>query len=137
MNSPFAYQAPCWKRADCAEPVGDALVVDYGGQKCPALEFFYLIFGFRATDLLIEGVEELLSCGGPGKRGAVIERAAEAPEIEQAFRRAIEHDAHAIEEIDDGGGGFAHSFYERLIGEKIAAVNCVVKMFPGGIAFAF
>src|SRR5580692_6657916 len=21
MNSPFAYQAPCWKRADCAEPV--------------------------------------------------------------------------------------------------------------------
>ena len=90
-----------------------------------------------AADLLVERVKQLLAGSGAGEGGAVIERAAEAPEIEQAFGRAIEHHAHAIEKIDDGWGGFAHAFYERLIGEEIAAVDSVVEMLPGGIAFAF
>jgi len=78
----------------------------------------------------------LLAGGGAGKRGAVVHRAAEAPEIEQAFGRAIEHDAHAVEKIDDRGGGLAHSFYERLVGEEVAAVNRVVEVLGDRIAFA-
>ncbi len=86
--------------------------------------------------MFIEGVEELLAGGGAGEGGAVIERAAETAIVEQAFGRAVEHDAHAIEEIDDVGGFVAHALDERLIGEEIAAVNGVVEMLGGGVAFA-
>ncbi len=63
--------------------------------------------------------------------------AAKATKIEQAFLSAREGNAHAIEEIDDRRRHLAHGFCRRLIGEKVAAVNRVVEMFPGGIAFAF
>ena len=95
-----------------ADAAADAGVVDDGGEKRPAFEFVDFAFGFEAADLLIERVEQLLAGGGAGKRGAVIERAAEAAEIEQAFGRAIEHHAHAVEQIDDRGSGFAHALDE-------------------------
>ena len=63
--------------------------------------------------------------------------AAEATEVEQSFVRAREGNAHAIEQVDDRRRHFAHGFGGRLIGEKVAAVNRVVEVFPGGIAFAF
>ena len=89
-----------------------------------------------AADLFVESVEELLAGGGACKGGAVIERAAEAAIVEKALGRAIEHDAHAIEEIDDGGGFIAHALDERLIGEEVAAVDGVVEMLGGGVPFA-
>jgi hypothetical protein len=33
--------------------------------------------------------------------------------------------------------GLAHAPYEALVGEEIAAINCVVKMLPGDITLAF
>ena len=51
--------------------------------------------------------------------------------------RAREGNAHAIEKIDDRRRHFAHGFGRRLVREKVAAVNRVVEMFPGRIAFAF
>src|SRR5580692_10781949 len=89
-----------------------------------------------AADLFVEGVEELLASGGSGEGSAVIERAAETAIVEEAFGRAIEHDAHAIEEIDDVGCFVAHALDERLIGKEIATVDGVVEMFGGGVAFA-
>ena len=65
--------------------------------------------------MLVERVQQLLAGGRSRKGGAVIKRAAKTPEIEQAFRRAIEHHAHAIEQINDRRSGFAHAFDERLI----------------------
>src|SRR5439155_16892241 len=94
-------------------------------------------FGFEAAYLLIERIQELLTGSGAGEGGAMEERAAETAEIEQAFGRAIEGHAHAIEQINDAGRGLAHLFYGRLVGEEVAAVNRVVKVLPGGIAFAF
>src|SRR4051794_14672086 len=67
----------------------------------------------------------------------MVEGAAEAAEVQQAFRCAIEGDAHAIEQIDDGRRGLAHVLDRRLIGEEIATVDGVVKVLPGGVAFAF
>ena len=89
-----------------------------------------------AADLFVEGVEELLAGGGTGEGSAIVESAAETAIVEEAFGGAIEGDAHAIEEIDDGRSFFAHALDERLIGEEIAAVDGVVKMLPGGVAFA-
>ena len=66
----------------------------------------------------------------------MIKRAAEAAKIEQAFGSAIEGHAHAIEQIDDGGRGFAHGLDGSLVGEEVAAVDGVVKVLRGGVAFA-
>ncbi len=100
------------------------------------LELLHFAFGFVAAHLLIERVEQLLSGGGAGESGAVVERAAKAAEIEQAFGGAVEGDAHAVEQIDDPGRGLAHGFDGRLVRQKIATVNGVVKMLPGGVALA-
>ena len=91
---------------------------------------------FVAADLLVERVEELLAGGGAGEGGAVIERAAEAAEVEQAFGRAVEGHAHAVEQVDDGGRRFAHCLDGGLVGEEVAAVDGVVEVLPGGVAFA-
>ncbi len=64
--------------------------------------FLTLPVGFVAADLLVEGVEQLLAGGGAGEGGAVVERAAEAAEVEQALGGAIEGHAHAVEQVDDG-----------------------------------
>ncbi len=66
----------------------------------------------------------------------MIERAAEAAEVEQAFGSAIERDAHAVEQIDDAGCGFAHGLDRRLVGEEVAAIDGVVEVLGGGVAFA-
>jgi hypothetical protein len=67
----------------------------------------------------------------------VVLRAAEASEVEQAFLRAREGHAHAVEEVDDRGSHLAHGLGGRLVGEKVAAVDRVVEVLPGRVAFAF
>src|SRR5215472_11934361 len=84
---------------------------------------------------LIERIQQLLAGGSASKSGAIVERATKAAKIEQPFRRAVERYAHAIQQVDDGGSRVAHLFYRRLIREKIAAVNGVIEVLPGGIAF--
>ena len=100
------------------------------------LVLLYLAFGLVAADLLVERVEKLLAGGGSSEGGAVVERASEAAEIEQPFGSAIERNAHAVEQIDDARSGLAHGLDRRLVGEEVAAVDRVVEMLPGGIAFA-
>ena len=99
--------------------------------------FLTLPSDFVAADLLVERVEELLAGGCAGEGSAVIERATEAAEVEKAFGGAVEGHAHAIEQVDDGGRGFAHGLDGRLVGEEVAAVDGVVKVLRGGVAFAF
>src|SRR6202451_432918 len=98
------------------------------------LIFLNLAFGLVAAHLFVERVEQLLSGGGSGKCGAVIERPAKAAEIQQAFGGAIKRHAHTVEEVDDAGSSLAHGFHGRLVGQKVAAINDVVEMLPGGIA---
>ena len=112
------------------------IAIEHGREKFPVLVLLHFAFGFVAAHLLVERVKQLLSGSRAGKRGAVVKRSAEAAEIEQAFRRAVERDAHAVEQIDDAGRGVAHVFNGRLVAEKVAAVNGVVEMLPGRVAFA-
>ena len=86
--------------------------------------------------MLIEGVEQLLPGSRAGKRSAVIESSAEAAKVKQPFRSTVKSDAHAIEQIDDRGRCLAHIFHRRLVGEKVTAVNGVVKVLPGSVALA-
>src|SRR5439155_16859899 len=41
-----------------------------------------------------------------------------------------------VKQVDDAGSGIAHGFHWWLIDEEVAAVDRIVKMLPGGIAFA-
>jgi hypothetical protein len=100
------------------------------------LELPDLAFHLVAPHLLVEGVKKLLTGGGAGKSGAVVESSSKAPEVEQAFRRAVEGHAHAVEQVDDGGSSVAHRFYRWLVRQKVATVDGVVKVLPGRVAFA-
>src|SRR6185312_17409784 len=66
-----------------------------------------------------------------------MECASEAAEIQKSLGSAGEGNTHAIKQINDGRSGLAHRFYRRLIREKVTAVNRVVKVLPGRVAFAF
>src|SRR5262249_20478969 len=109
----------------------------YSREESVALVLSYFAFGFVAADLFIERVEQLLSGGRAGEGGAMVEGTAETAVVQQALWRAVKHDAHAIEKIDDAGRSFTHSLDQWLIRQKIAAVDSVIKMFSGGVAFAF
>src|SRR5581483_1217661 len=119
-----------------ADSAADTLRVEHGGKKFPRFEFRYFAFGFISANLLIERIKKLLAGSRSGKCGSVMQRATKATEIEQAFGSAVERHAHAIEQIDDARRSLAHGFDRRLVGEEVAAVNRVVKMYPGGVAFA-
>ena len=101
-------------RSCATMPTHDAVVVEDGGEKVPELQLAdHLLAGdgdavlvldvdrLEAAHLLVERVEELLPGRRAGERRAVEERAAEATEIEQPFRRAVEGHAHAVEHEDD------------------------------------
>src|SRR5208282_830941 len=88
-----------------------SLAVDNGGEKLPSFELVYLAFGLEPPHLFVECVEQLLPGGRPGKRRAMVERAAEATEVEQPLGRAVEWNAHAIEQIDDRRRRLAHGLH--------------------------
>ena len=114
-----------------ADAAAGALGVEDGGEELPAFVLGDFAFGLVAADLLVERVEELLAGGGSGEGGAVVEGAAEAAEVEQAFGGAVEGDAHAVEQVDDGGALLAHVLDGGLVGEEVAAVDGVVEVAPG------
>ena len=120
-----------------ADAAADTVLIEDRGEEFPAFVFGDATFGFEAADLLVECVEELLSGGRAGEGGAVVEGASEAAEVEQAFGRAVKGDAHAIEEVDDGGRHVAHVFDRRLIGEEVSAVDGVVEVLGRGVALSF
>jgi hypothetical protein len=113
-----------------------ALGVEDGGEELPAFVLGDFAFGLVATDLLIEGVEELLAGGGSGEGGAMEEGSTETAEVEETFRSAVKGDAHAVEEIDDGGPLLAHLLDGSLVGEEVAAVDGVVEVLQDVVALA-
>ena len=120
---------------DGADAMADALVIDHGREEFPGFVLGDFAFGLVAAHLLVERVQQLLAGGGAGKRGAVVKRASEAAEVEQSFGGAVEGNTHAIEQVDDAGRGIAHGLYRWLVGEEVAAVDGVVEVLPGGVAF--
>ena len=90
-----------------------------------------------AAHLFIKSVEQLLPRGGARESRAMIKRAAKPPVVEQSFRCAVEHNAHAVEKIDDARRRFTHAFDQRLIRQKIPAIDSVVEVLIDSVAFAF
>ena len=113
-----------------------AFAVEDGGEELPAFVLGDFAFGFVAADLFVEGVEELLAGGGSGEGGAVVEGASEAAEVEEAFGGAVEGDAHAVEQVDDGGALRGHVLDGGLVGEEVAAVDGVVEVLEDVVALA-
>src|SRR6266498_3529774 len=111
--------------------------VKHGGKKFPRLVLRDFAFGLVPSHLLIERVEKLLTGGGPGESCAVVERAAETAEIKYSLGSAIEGHAHAVEQVNNARRSLAHGLDRRLVAEKVAAVNRVVEVLPGRVAFAF
>ena len=62
--------------------------------------------------------------------------AAEPTKVEQPFRSTREGYAHAVEQINNRRCHLAHCFGWWLVRQEIAAVNCVIEMLIGRIAFA-
>ncbi len=120
-----------------ANSAADSAVVNHCRKKRPRFEFFNAAFRFMPSNLLIQRVQQLLTRRRPCKRCAVIKRSAESPVIQQSFRGAVKHHAHAIQQIDNPGRRFAHAAHQSLVRQKIAAKNRVVEMFGDGIPFAF
>ncbi len=54
----------------------------------------------------------------------------------KAFGGAVEGDAHAVEEVDDGGALFAHELDGGLVGEEVAAVDGVVEVLEDVVTLA-
>ena len=113
-----------------------AFAVEDGGEELPAFVLGDFAFGLVAADLLVEGVEELLAGGGSGEGGAMVEGSSEAAEVEEAFGGAVERDAHAVEQVDDGGTLRGHVFDGGLVGEEVAAVDGVVEVLQDVVALA-
>ena len=119
-----------------ADAAANLVSVQNGREKFPVLELSDLALGLVAAYLLVEGIEKLLAGRCAGESCAIEEGSAKASEIEQALSRAVERNAHAVEQVDNAGRGVAHPFHGRLVRQEVAAVNGVVEVLPGGIALA-
>src|SRR5439155_10404313 len=128
----FQFQRPQVHRSQAAATL---ITVEHQGQHGPGFIFLNPARHFVTPHLFIERVQELLARRSAGKCGAMMFGAAEAAKVQESFLRARKGNSHAIEEVDDCGGHFAHRFRGWLIREKVPAVNGVVKMFPRRIAF--
>ncbi len=119
-----------------ADAAANAVLIHHAGEEFPTLVLGDLALGLVAAHLFIERIKKLLPGGRAGKGGTVVERPAEAAEVEHAFGSAIEGHAHAVEQVDNAGRHVAHDFYGRLVGEEVAAIYRVVEVLPGGVALA-
>src|SRR5438876_10217035 len=63
----------------------NAVAVEHGGEKFPVLVLCNFAFGFVTADLLIKRIKELLTGGGTGDGGKVIEWSSEAARVEAAW----------------------------------------------------
>src|SRR5579875_3210977 len=64
-------------------------------------------------------------------------RTTKTAEVQQSFGCTIKHNPHAIHQVNNGWSRLTHAQNLLLVGEKVAAINRVVKVFPRGIAFPF
>jgi hypothetical protein len=92
--------------------------------------------GLEAAHLLVECVKELLACRRACESRSVKEGASEPAEVEQAFGRPVERDAHAVKHVDDARRSVGHTFDGRLVRQEVAAIHGLLQVNLGGIAFA-
>jgi hypothetical protein len=117
-------------------PTALAILVQDQAGEFPVLELADHALGFPAAHLLVQRIQELLPGGGSGEGGAVVQGAAEAAEVQQAFGSAVEGHAQAVHHVDDRGRGFAHGEDGGLVAQEVAALDRVHEVDVGGVAFA-
>src|SRR4051812_42277663 len=104
------------------------MIIENEREHLPALVFVDLTGHFPFAYLFVKSVEKLLARRCSREGGAMVQGAAKASKIQQTFFRAREWNAHPIKEVDDLRRHVAHSFYRRLVCEKIAAIDGVVQV---------
>ena len=95
------------------DPAAVSVGVAHEPQELPHLVLVDEPFHLEAADLLVERVQELLAGRRAREGGAVELRASEAAEVEQSLGRAVEHDPHTVEQVDDAGRRVAHRWSAR------------------------
>ena len=85
-------------------------------------------FRFPAADLLVEGVDQLLTGGGAGECGALEQRATETALIAETFGRSVKCHAQTIHQIDDARRAVTHFLDGRLMLKEVTAIDRVVKV---------
>jgi len=87
-----------------------------------------LAFALEATDLFIEGVNQLLTGRRSREVCALVERATEESQVTLTFERAVERHAHAVEEVDDLRRPVRHFVHRWLVREEVATVDRFIKV---------
>ncbi|MNW49704.1 hypothetical protein D3C74_271340 [compost metagenome] len=121
----------------CRNPAADAFFVQHNGEELPVFVFGNQPGCFMAAYLLIQCIQQLLSGRRSGKRRTMVLRPAKPAEIKQALRRAVEHHAHPVHQVNNAGRCLTHRLNGRLVSQEVPAVYRVVKMLPGRVAFPF
>ena len=117
------------------DAAADAVLHD-GRHELPALVLGHLALHLEAAHLLVKRVQKLLARRGARVGRAAHERAAETAKVQKALGRAVEHDAHAVEHVDERRSRIAHPLHLGLVRQEVAAVHRVVEVAPGGIVLA-
>ena len=120
----------------CDDAAADAVLVLDDADEFPELILLDAALDFPAADLLVESIEELLARRGARKARALVLLAAEVAEVEDAFCRARERHAHAVEHLDELRSCFDHALDSELVREEVAAVDRVIEMLVDGVMLA-
>src|SRR5581483_9876244 len=79
-----------------ADSAAGAVGVEHHGEEFPMFVLQDLADRFMTAHLLVEGIQQLLTGGCPGKRRPVLQRSSKAAKIEQALRSTVKGDAHPV-----------------------------------------
>jgi len=131
-----------WKRLDPHrvgverhDPAAVSGVVARQAEELPRFVLANETLDLVAAHLLVQRIEELLTRRRARERRPVKPGPAEAPKVEQALQGPVEHDAHAVEEVDDSRRRIAHRLDGSLVREEVAAVDRVVEVNLRRVAF--
>ena len=110
------------------DTAADALFVLDDLDEFPELILLDAALYFPTANLLVESVEELLARRGASEDRALVLLAAEVTEVENAFSRARERHAHAVEHLDELRCSFDHALDSELVSEEVAAVDRIIEV---------
>ena len=80
------------------------VVVQNGSEKVPKLIFGNEPVRLMTPHLFVQRIQQLLTGRRPRESRPLVERAAKSTTIQESFTRAVEGDAHAIEEYPTANG---------------------------------
>ena len=121
----------------CYNAFADAVVIEDQVDHFPVLVFGNETENLLMAHLLIQSIKQLLTGGGTGKSGTFILNAAETTQIQQALAGSGKLYTHSVHCIDQTGSILHQTAYRRLVSQKVAAVNSIIKMLVNTVVLTF